>query len=1179
MAGSDLRGVRKASPIPVPLLISRSDSENKENSMDSGNKERSKSESEDAEASLQLRLDDTMDLSSSSERGGGRNGSMETRHDDSPMVDTQSRDCSGQGPSDSKTFDDSVIEIIGDSPAGKDKSIIELLDSKDDLKLDMSDGRGSGEGGRQMSEILASNSLLYDNVDNLDKVIDDDEDVQSMLAHQSMDIGDDLEDSIDLFDKSSEINLLSPHKSNKSKKDVWSPKKEIWSAKNEKKRKLREVSLSPTAEENCKKKVATLAESEAVGEDGKEVEEDPTLARISSKPEPYQDSGSESSRPGSSQHMVVSPDVSWGTPVPGEQDNKRTYKPNLQTSTPSASTNRRAVLSSPELQRRKNLESEKEATKERGSPTHGQEFKAPTPMTSPQGHSRVLRIDLGRTTEEDLFSFLNTTREDLNRFLKPNGGCVSGPEERKEPEDPVGRRVKRVSDASSLSKSSGSSGYLASGSSGLTSSSEGSSRGRSRLSLMPETPIEDHTVIAPLPRMTEAVEKEGKQYERTSGDVLEHCENEGTSVAGEDRDAVEVEKKAEKKSSSITGPNVSFVDDTGTGVIASQVPGEGKDSKKIEADTKESRKGGKKAEKEKKLVKKRQPKVKLEKRMEAVEEEEKDVESAVSDRFAVGTKVFAKWVDGTGVYFYPADVVERLNEEQARVRFCEDEIEKVLATESDVISAHHLCPGDCVTVNYDKFKAYEVTASLLQYPSMHGNRVSYELAITATESEPGPNEDSRCVDHNDVKLTDGQACAILRRRGLVPTLNKVSAEINFENLCYSKRKTRAPSRGLDSPSTPRRKRGGENVEESAVSAAASESSTSTEEPKSAPGPKRRLTTPSKRGKAGKPSTPVSSGVQQRKGKRLVSSDDEDEVMPKSSSRMQAIAEARESAAVASPKSSSSRRSKKLMEIFSGHAFVLNTSSQRPLPMTYAEEEDFTDNEFVVSNATPRFDRKRLTDIIVTNGGEVMEEFPTQTNPAPTLDRTLFVVSDRHSLTMTYILALADGVPIVSHLFLFDCVAAQSLQEYKSYLLPAGFSTLLMREVEQGQDCTNDLRVNDCLLPCRVSRQRKDEDASLKCLSGLHVLVVSVEEAFTEVWQSVLNSLGASVSRRHDKTKLDKLRPPDVVVTDSKAPKAICKELNAKSQDIPVVSTKWVIQCVVNNARVAYNNFKCKLQPA
>lgn len=39
-----------------------------------------------------------------------------------------------------------------------------------------------------------------------------------------------------------------------------------------------------------------------------------------------------------------------------------------------------------------------------------------------------------------------------------------------------------------------------------------------------------------------------------------------------------------------------------------------------------------------------------------------------------------------------------------------------------------------------------------------------------------------------------------------------------------------------------------------------------------------------------------------------------------------------------------------------------------------------------------------------------------------------------------------------------------------------------------------------------------------------------------------------------------------------------QELSVKS-DIPVVSTKWVIQCVVNNARVAYNNFKCKLVPA
>merc|ERR1711874_430781 len=49
----------------------------------------------------------------------------------------------------------------------------------------------------------------------------------------------------------------------------------------------------------------------------------------------------------------------------------------------------------------------------------------------------------------------------------------------------------------SRSSSGGSSGYLGSASSGLTSSSGGS--GRSRLSLMPELGVEPHRVVGPLP--------------------------------------------------------------------------------------------------------------------------------------------------------------------------------------------------------------------------------------------------------------------------------------------------------------------------------------------------------------------------------------------------------------------------------------------------------------------------------------------------------------------------------------------------------------------------------------------------------------------------------------------------------------------------------------------------------
>ena len=37
-----------------------------------------------------------------------------------------------------------------------------------------------------------------------------------------------------------------------------------------------------------------------------------------------------------------------------------------------------------------------------------------------------------------------------------------------------------------------------------------------------------------------------------------------------------------------------------------------------------------------------------------------------------------------------------------------------------------------------------------------------------------------------------------------------------------------------------------------------------------------------------------------------------------------------------------------------------------------------------------------------------------------------------------------------------------------------------------------------------------------------------------------------------------------------------QDLQSQSENIPVVSTHWVIQCTVNNARIAYNNFRCKL---
>ena len=168
---------------------------------------------------------------------------------------------------------------------------------------------------------------------------------------------------------------------------------------------------------------------------------------------------------------------------------------------------------------------------------------------------------------------------------------------------------------------------------------------------------------------------------------------------------------------------------------------------------------------------------------------------------------------------------------------------------------------------------------------------------------------------------------------------------------------------------------------------------------------------------------------------------------------------------------------------------------------------------------------------------------------------MICVSPAPSRTMNYLLCLAHGVPVLSHRFILDSVRLKRLAERSAYLLPAGFSELLGREVEQRQDNSEELRVSECLLPLapanrtRQSRKVTEEETvpgtqvwrGRKILSGLHVLVISRDQRFTQDWQSVLDSLGASVTARHQNSdRLSQIRVPDVTVTDSRAPANICK---------------------------------------
>ena len=99
-------------------------------------------------------------------------------------------------------------------------------------------------------------------------------------------------------------------------------------------------------------------------------------------------------------------------------------------------------------------------------------------------------------------------------------------------------------------------------------------------------------------------------------------------------------------------------------------------------------------------------------------------------------------------------------------------------------------------------------------------------------------------------------------------------------------------------------------------------------------------------------------------------------------------------------------------------------------------------------------------------------------------------------------------------------------------------------VEQGQDCRTDLQVNGCLLPsppATSTRKAKEGEAVApsKILSGLHVLIVTMDKDFADDWQSVLDSIGARVTKRTSpSSRLNSIRTPDVVLTDSSAPQAL-----------------------------------------
>uniref|UniRef100_A0A8C3VE13 TP53-binding protein 1 n=1 Tax=Catharus ustulatus TaxID=91951 RepID=A0A8C3VE13_CATUS len=232
-------------------------------------------------------------------------------------------------------------------------------------------------------------------------------------------------------------------------------------------------------------------------------------------------------------------------------------------------------------------------------------------------------------------------------------------------------------------------------------------------------------------------------------------------------------------------------------------------------------------------------------------------------------------------------------------------------------------------------------------------------------------------------------------------------------------------------------------------------------------------------------------------------------------------------------------------LFLGYAFLLTMATpsdklvnhQKPSdgPTGSSEEEE----DFLAM--TP-YDKHYIAQQLRAGAGYILEDFnETQCNAA----YECLLIADQHCRTRKYLLCLARGIPCVSHIWVHDSCHANQLQNYRNYLLPAGYSLQEQKLLEW--------------------HPRENPFHNLKVL-----LVSDQQENFLDLWSEILMTGGAASVKQHYSNTHNKdiaLGVYDVVVTDFSCPAGVLK--CAEALRLPVVSQEWVIQSLIAGERVGY----------
>ncbi|NXI62057.1 TP53B protein, partial [Anseranas semipalmata] len=233
-------------------------------------------------------------------------------------------------------------------------------------------------------------------------------------------------------------------------------------------------------------------------------------------------------------------------------------------------------------------------------------------------------------------------------------------------------------------------------------------------------------------------------------------------------------------------------------------------------------------------------------------------------------------------------------------------------------------------------------------------------------------------------------------------------------------------------------------------------------------------------------------------------------------------------------------------LFLGYAFLLTMATPRDKSVNRQKPSDgpagSSEEEEEFLEMTP-YNKHDIAQQLRAGAGYILEDFnETQCNAA----YQCLLIADQHCRTRKYLLCLARGIPCVSYIWVHDSCHANQLQNYRNYLLPAGYSLQEQKLLEW--------------------HPRENPFHNLKVL-----LVSDQQQNFLDLWSEILMTGGATSVKQHYSNAHNKdiaLGVYDVVVTDFSCPAVVLK--CAEALRLPVVSQEWVIQSLIAGERVGYN---------